>query len=88
MPETESDSERHNEFKVDPTEKIEEVETGYRMRIKSTRGSGTRDSDEVRLTAKTETLEELRQQTPQLHGLVTTVMNNRRAHQPDDTEEE
>lgn len=71
----------------DREKKIEEVETGYRMTIKSKRGTGTRDEDTVTITAKTETLEKLNQQAPALEASVTATMENRRNHQPDQEQE-
>lgn len=68
---------------TDPTEKIEETETGYSATIKSTRGTGTRDQDKVEITAKTETLSQLEDELPRLEASVKASMKNRRAHQPD-----
>lgn len=73
---------------TDPTEKIEETETGYRATIKSTRGTGTRDQDKVEITAKTETLSQLEDELPRLENAVKASMNNRRAHQPDTEDED
>lgn len=70
-----------------PTEKIEEIETGYRLTVKSKRGTGTRDEDTVSVTAKTETLEEIEDESPRVHAAVQAMMDNRRAHQPDGGEE-
>lgn len=69
------------------TEQIEEVERGYRLHVSSKRGTGTRDEDKVSATAKTESLEELQQDASALHSLVSQMMDNRRAHQPDEAEE-
>lgn len=73
---------------TDPTEKIEETETGYRLTIKSKRGTGTRDEDTVSVTAKTETYDQLHDEASKLEGVVKASMNNRRAHQPDTEDED
>jgi len=64
-------------------ETVEQIETGYRLTIKSTRGTGTRDQDEVRATAKTETLEELEDQRVTLRQAVLREMGVLRGFQPD-----
>lgn len=66
----------------DTTRKVEETEIGYRTTIKSKRGTGTRDQDEVRVEARTETYPDptlLRR----MEDDVTMLMNDRRAHDPD-----
>lgn len=65
------------------TERIEEFQTGYRLAVTSQRGSDVRDQDEVKAVAKTETLEELENQRPRLHAIVTEEMRDLRVHQPD-----
>lgn len=70
----------------DTTEKVEQTETGYRLTVKSKRGTGTRDEDTVSVTAKTETLEELEQQAPRLEAVVKAEMDNRRAHRTESEE--
>jgi hypothetical protein len=67
----------------DTTEKVETTETGYRMTIKSKRGTGTRDQDEVSITAKTETLEKLQEQRTVIRTAVITEMKQQRMHKPD-----
>lgn len=64
-------------------EVVEEVQTGYRLSISSTRGTGTRDQDEVKMVGKAETLEELEESRERMRAIVTEEMNNRRFHQPD-----
>ena len=72
----------------DTTEKVETTETGYRMTIKSKRGTGTRDQDEVSITAKTETLEKLNEQRTALRTAVKVEMEHRRLHHPDKEDSE
>lgn len=64
-------------------ETVEEIEKGYRIEIKHKRGTGTRDEDTVSATAKTESLEQLRDERNQLRGMVVEEMASLRAHQPD-----
>lgn len=64
-------------------ETVEEVQTGYRLSIASTRGTGTRDQDDVKMVGKAETMEELDENREQMRAIVTEEMNNRRFHQPD-----
>lgn len=71
----------------DTTEKVEQTETGYRMTISSKRGTGTRDQDEVSLTAKTETLDKLMSQRSAIRTAVTVELNQLRLNQPDNEEE-
>lgn len=43
----------------DTTEKLERTDTGYRLTIESTRGTGTRDQDKVKFEQRTEGLPEV-----------------------------
>jgi hypothetical protein len=70
------------EDSVDTTQRIEETETGYRLTVKSTRGTGTRDQDKVSVTAKTATLPDPSDVT-EVCDRVRNAMNQRRAHEPD-----
>lgn len=70
---------------TEPTEVVEEVETGYRLSISSTRGTGTRDQDSVKATGKAATLSELDEEREEMRKMVIEEMNHRRQHQPDDT---
>lgn len=70
----------------DTTQHIERTDTGFELRVESTRGTGTRDQDTVRA--------ELRQEDVPTEAQVATVtdrveqaMDERRTHQPD-TEDE
>lgn len=65
------------------TTRIEETETGFELVVRSVRGTGTRDQDEVKCRAKAVTLEEIESQAERVRTLVTNEMNARRAHQPD-----
>jgi len=67
----------------DTTEKIAETRTGYKLNVKSTRGSGTRDQDKVEAQARTETLEQLESERAALHALVAVEMEALRAMDPD-----
>jgi hypothetical protein len=71
-----------NESDYDTTEKIVQTEVGFSMRVKSKRGTGTRDQDEVTMSVDMEE----RPTTEQVTNLarhVQAVMDERRAHQPD-----
>jgi hypothetical protein len=72
----------------DTTEKVEQTETGYRLTIKSKRGTGTRDQDEVSITGKTETLAKLMEQREAMRTAVIVEMKQQRLHQPDTENEE
>lgn len=72
----------------DTTEKIERTDVGYRLSIKSTRGTGTRDSDEVKAELRTETLGELAEQRSALVNKVELTMNQLRENQPDEVDDE
>lgn len=73
---------------TDTTEQIEQTETGYRLTVKSKRGTETRDEDTVTVSAKTETLEQLEDESPRVHATVSAMMDNRKAHQPDGEDED
>lgn len=70
----------------DTTEKVERTDTGYRLTVESTRGTGTRDQDKVKLEARTEE-PPARRDIDLLCGTVEEVMNRRREHTPDEEEE-
>ena len=70
----------------DTTQHIEHTDTGFELRVESTRGTGTRDQDTVRA--------ELRQEDVPTEAQIETVtsrveqaMDERRAHQPDAEDE-
>lgn len=65
------------------TERVEQTETGYSVTIQSTRGTEVRDSDDVRLTAHYDDLNELEVDKDRLCGAVESIMDARRSHQPD-----
>lgn len=71
-----------SEETTDTTQQIEETEVGYRMKIKSTRGTGTRDQDTVSVVANTRRLPDPETVTDLCHR-VRNAMNQRRAHEPD-----
>jgi hypothetical protein len=70
------------------SETVEEIERGYRIEIKHKRGTGTRDQDTITAEAKTESLDELREQRKHLRSLVVAEMEALRNHQPDTEAEE
>lgn len=70
----------------DTVEKVEQTERGYRLTVKSTRGTGTRDQDKVEASARAETREAVEADAEPLEELVRETMEKRRAHQPDETE--
>lgn len=70
----------------DQTEKVVRTDHGIRMSVESKRGTGTRDQDEVTLEYRGEELPD-EETVTQLHARVSYLMDLRRRHQPDDTEE-
>ena len=67
----------------DTTEKVEQTEYGFRLTIESTRGTGTRDQDKVKVEGKAETWEKLDEQRLAMRDAVRLEMNQRRLHKPD-----
>jgi hypothetical protein len=65
------------------SETVEEIERGYRIEIKHKRGTGTRDQDTITAEAKTESLDELREERTELRSTVIEEMERLREHQPD-----
>lgn len=66
----------------DTVERHEHVDIGFSIAIKSKRGTGTRDQDEVKMTVEMED----RPTSEQLKNLskhVESVMDARRSHDPD-----
>lgn len=72
----------------DTREKVEKTDTGYRLTVESTRGTGTRDQDTVKAVARSEKLHELIEQRNAVTETVASCMNARRSHQPDAEEDE
>lgn len=72
----------------DTTERVEQTERGYRLIIESKRGNDVRDQDTVEGQARTETLQQLEDEKPELIETVTSTMNELRENQPDSEEEE
>lgn len=66
-----------------PTEQIEQTETGVRIHIRSTRGTGTRDQDKVSVEGKFENMEELEAHRNDLVNACTEELNRLRENQPD-----
>lgn len=71
---------------ADTTEKVERTDTGYRLTVESTRGTGTRDQDKVKVEARTETLDKLKEQQLAIRSVVKMEMEQRRLHKPDQEE--
>ena len=67
----------------DTTEKVERTDTGYRLTIESTRGTGTRDQDKVKVEGRAETWEKLDSHRAAMRTAVTVEMDQRRLHKPD-----
>lgn len=74
--------------KITPTETIERVDTGFRLKIESTRGTGTRDEDTVKIEAKTETKAELEAMRDDLVEEATETMIELRSNQPDQEDDD
>ena len=70
----------------DTTEKLERTDTGFRLEVKSTRGTGTRDSDTVKAELKTETLPSL-DEREQVTENVIQELRRLREFQPDGGDE-
>lgn len=66
----------------DTVERHEHVDIGFSITIKSKRGTGTRDQDEVKLSVDMED-RPTTEQLENLAGQVENVMNRRRSHDPD-----
>lgn len=66
----------------DTQKKVEETDVGYRATIKSKRGTGTRDQDEVRIESRTETYPDPTLLT-KMEDDVRQLMDARRSHDPD-----
>jgi len=69
--------------KPDTTEKVEQTEYGYRLTIESTRGTGTRDQDKVKVEGKAETWDELNSKRSAMRTAVQVEMKQQRMHRPD-----
>ena len=67
----------------DTTEKVERTDTGYRLTIESTRGTGTRDQDKVKVEGRAETWDKLDKQRTAMRTAVKVEMDQRRLHKPD-----
>lgn len=71
---------------MEPDEIIERTESGFKLTIEHTRGTGTRDEDEVTARAKTNTLDELIEMRSALIAETVETMDELRAHKPDEAE--
>lgn len=67
----------------DTTEKVEQTEHGFRLTIESTRGTGTRDQDKVKVEGKAETWDELNGKRTAMRTAVEVEMKHRRRDHPD-----
>lgn len=72
----------------DVTEKVERTDTGFRLTVESTRGTGTRDQDKVKAELRTETLQEALTREESVRDTVKRLMEERRKHQPDEDGQE
>lgn len=63
--------------------KVEETEHGYRLKVESTRGTGTRDQDKVRAELRSEDRPDLQTQASVV-GDVIEHMNTLRNFDPDE----
>lgn len=73
-----------DESNAETVEKIERTDHGYRLKIESTRGTGTRNEDTVKAEARTETLAQLQAEKDILRKTVVETLEKNREHQPDD----
>lgn len=71
----------------DTTEKVEETETGYKLKVSSIRGTGTRDQDTVNGELRSEEYPS-EDETAELVKTVEWIMEKRRSHQPDTESDE
>lgn len=71
----------------DTTEKVERTDKGYRVTVESTRGTGTRDQDKVKIELRTEEYPDSKELIA-LNEDVKSLMNRRRNHQPDEDDDE
>lgn len=69
------------------TEKIEKTETGFTFTVKSKRGTGTNDRDEVKAEQRTEH-RPTEVERKQLLSDVKDAMTRLRSHQPDESEDD
>lgn len=75
----------NNDF--DTTEKVERTDVGFRVTVESTRGTGTRDQDKVKCEYRTET-PPTAERVENMNMWVAKLMEQRRAHQPDEVDDE
>jgi len=67
----------------DTTEKVERTDVGYRLTVESTRGTGPRDQDKIKMEARTETYPEPATMNDMVND-IGQLMKKRRMHQPDE----
>ena len=70
----------------DTTQRVERSDTGFELRVESTRGTGTRDQDTVRAELKQESVP-TEAEVATVTDRVEQAMDERRAHQPDAEDE-
>ena len=71
---------------MQPTEKVERTDVGFRLTVECTRGTGTRDQDKVKAELRTETMPS----PDETEGVVTEVkacMDDLRGFNPDETDD-
>lgn len=71
-----------DENPVETTQRVEKVDYGYRVTVESTRGTGTRDQDKVKMESRTEGYPDSNMLN-KMEQDVTDLMEQRRTHQPD-----
>ena len=75
---------RDEPLPIETTEKVERTETGYRLSVESTRGTGTRDQDKVKVEARTQTLRQLMDEKREIEEAVRETLGDVRGFQPDE----
>jgi len=71
----------------DTTEKLERTDKGFRLTVESTRGTGTRDQDKVKVEQRTEEMPDPHM-IADITAQVKATMSDLREHQPDAEDEE
>jgi len=79
-----TDGNEQSDDEFDTVEKLERTDTGFRFKVESTRGTGTRNEDTVKAQARVESLTELQDLRRELVADVTATMAELRGFQPGD----
>lgn len=75
------------EDEFDPDRQVERRERGVSLKLKSKRGTGTRDQDEVYGKIRAPTAEEAREQVDELTGAMEEALDAQRDIQPGQDDE-